>query len=141
MSCVLVCCEYFSKTVFFSATENFQKLQQAYGDSVFSRAQFLRRFKAYSKGRESIEDKPRNGRPSTIKKWRKYRQNLKLCPIWSSVDGHCPSYFDQWFGEICAKMVPKILSQDQKDNEAYLIYLPILFLCKYLFFVLYIQMI
>ncbi|GFV25623.1 HTH_48 domain-containing protein [Trichonephila clavipes] len=35
------------------ATETFAKPQQAYGDSVLSRAQVFRRFKVFSEGRES----------------------------------------------------------------------------------------
>ncbi|GFV00607.1 HTH_48 domain-containing protein [Trichonephila clavipes] len=50
-----------------NGTEAFEKLQQAYGDSVLSRAQVFRRFKAFSEGRESIEDEPRSGRPSVSK--------------------------------------------------------------------------
>ncbi|GFV31881.1 HTH_48 domain-containing protein [Trichonephila clavipes] len=48
-------------------TETFAKLQQAYGDSVLSRVQVFRRFKAFSEGRESIEDEPRSKRPSVSK--------------------------------------------------------------------------
>ncbi|GFT38701.1 protein GVQW3 [Trichonephila clavipes] len=48
-------------------TETFVKLQKAYGDSVLSRAQVFRWFKAFSEGRESIEDEPRSGRPSVSK--------------------------------------------------------------------------
>ncbi|GFV74566.1 putative mariner transposase [Trichonephila clavipes] len=50
-----------------NATETFAKLQQAYGDSVLSRAQVFLWFKAFSEGRESIEDEPRSGRPSVSK--------------------------------------------------------------------------
>lgn len=50
-----------------SATETFAKLQQAYGDSVLSRAQVFRWFKAFSEGKESMEDEPRSGRPSTAR--------------------------------------------------------------------------
>ncbi|GFX12656.1 HTH_48 domain-containing protein [Trichonephila clavipes] len=47
-----------------NATKAFAKLQQAYGDSVFSRAHVFRWCKAFSEGRESIEDEPRRERPS-----------------------------------------------------------------------------
>ncbi|GFX17120.1 protein GVQW3 [Trichonephila clavipes] len=50
-----------------NATETFAKLQQAYGDSVLSRAQVFRWFKAFSEGRESIEDESRSGRTSVSK--------------------------------------------------------------------------
>lgn len=45
-----------------SATETFLKLQQVYGDSVLSKAQVFRWFKAFSEERESIEDETRSGR-------------------------------------------------------------------------------
>ncbi|MBZ5796149.1 hypothetical protein K8353_39195 [Burkholderia contaminans] len=48
-----------------SATDTFAKLQHAYGHSVFSRTQVSRWFQAFSEGRESIEDEPRSGRPSS----------------------------------------------------------------------------
>ncbi|GFW09666.1 HTH_48 domain-containing protein [Trichonephila clavipes] len=44
-------------------TETFARLQQAYGNSVLSKAQVFWWFKAFSEGRESIEDEPRSGRP------------------------------------------------------------------------------
>ncbi|GFU95467.1 uncharacterized protein TNCV_4788021 [Trichonephila clavipes] len=50
-----------------NATETFAKLQQAYGNSVLSKAQVFRWFNAFSEGRESIEDEPRSGRPSVSK--------------------------------------------------------------------------
>ncbi|GFW88138.1 HTH_48 domain-containing protein [Trichonephila clavipes] len=50
-----------------NATETFAKLQQAYGDSVLSKAQVFRWFKALSEGIESNEDEPRSGRPSVSK--------------------------------------------------------------------------
>ncbi|GFV73951.1 protein GVQW3 [Trichonephila clavipes] len=50
-----------------NATETFTKFQEAYGYSVFSRAQGFRWFKAFSEGRESIEDEHRSGRPSVSK--------------------------------------------------------------------------
>ncbi|GFT31046.1 protein GVQW3 [Trichonephila clavipes] len=47
-----------------NATETFAKLQQAYGDSVVSRALVFWWFKAFSERRESFEDEPCSGRPS-----------------------------------------------------------------------------
>lgn len=47
------------------ATDTFQKLQIAYGDSIFSRAQVFGWFKA--DGRESIKDEPLSGKHSTAK--------------------------------------------------------------------------
>ncbi|GFT25173.1 protein GVQW3 [Trichonephila clavipes] len=50
-----------------NATETFEKLQQAYGDSVLSRVQVFRWLKAFSEGRESFENESRSGRPSVSK--------------------------------------------------------------------------
>ncbi|GFX89540.1 protein GVQW3 [Trichonephila clavipes] len=50
-----------------NATETFAKLQQAYADSVLSRAQVFQSFKAFLEGRESIEDEPRSGKASVSK--------------------------------------------------------------------------
>ncbi|GFV76466.1 protein GVQW3 [Trichonephila clavipes] len=50
-----------------NTTESFPNLQHAYGDSVLSRAQVFRWFKAFLEGRESIEDEPHSERPSVSK--------------------------------------------------------------------------
>ncbi|GFV53784.1 uncharacterized protein TNCV_3231131 [Trichonephila clavipes] len=50
-----------------NVTVTFAKLQQAYGDSVLSRAQVFRWFKTFLEGKESIEDEPRGGRPPVSK--------------------------------------------------------------------------
>ncbi|GFX96881.1 HTH_48 domain-containing protein [Trichonephila clavipes] len=62
-----------------NATEIFAKLQQAYGDSVLSRAQVFRWFRVFSEGRESIEDEPHNGRPSVSKPLKMSLETGILC--------------------------------------------------------------
>ncbi|XP_008179957.1 protein GVQW3-like [Acyrthosiphon pisum] len=112
-----------------SATETFQKLQQAYGESVLSRAQVFRWFKAFYEGREAIEDEPRNGRPSTAKSDEnvirvrdlvRFDRRLTVRMIGEQLGlTHTTVHHiltnDLEMRKICAKMVPKILSQDQKN--------------------------
>ncbi|GFX50752.1 protein GVQW3 [Trichonephila clavipes] len=89
-----------------NATETFAKLQQAYGDSVLSRALIFRWFKVFSEGRESIEDEPRSGRPSVSKtaenvvRFRdlEFRSSLDSQNDWERVEfesHHRSSDFDQ----------------------------------------------
>ncbi|KAL4090770.1 hypothetical protein QTP88_025547 [Uroleucon formosanum] len=114
-----------------SATETFQKLQQAYGESVLSRAQDFRWFKAFSEGREAIENEPRSGRPSTAKTEENVirvrdlvRSDRRLTARMNgeqlgltNTTVHQILTNDLEMRKICAKMVPKIMSQDQKDNR------------------------
>ncbi|GFX87748.1 protein GVQW3 [Trichonephila clavipes] len=108
-----------------NATEIFAKLQQAYGDSVLSRAQVFRWFKAFSEGRESTEDEPRSGRPSVSKTAenivrvrdlvRSYRR-LTVRMIGEELNLNHTTDHQIFTNElkmrkICAKMVPKNLSQ------------------------------
>jgi len=50
-----------------TSIETFNKPKQAYGVHALLRSQVFKWFKAFSDGRESIEDEPRSGRPSTSK--------------------------------------------------------------------------
>ncbi|XP_066261786.1 protein GVQW3-like [Euwallacea similis] len=112
-----------------SATETFAKLQKAYGDSVLSRAQVFRWFKAFSKGRGTIEDESRSGRPSSSRTdenvdrirdlvrsdrrltVRMIRQELNL----THTTVHQILTNELGMRKICSKMVPKNLSKNQKD--------------------------
>ncbi|GFX41223.1 protein GVQW3 [Trichonephila clavipes] len=108
-----------------SATETFAKLQQAYGDSVLSRAQVFRSFKAFSGGRESIEDEPRSGRPSVSKTAEndvrvrdlvRSDRRLTIRMIGEELNLNHTTVHQILTNElkmrkICAKMVPKTLSR------------------------------
>ncbi|GFW86619.1 protein GVQW3 [Trichonephila clavipes] len=106
------------------ATETFAKLQQAYGDSVLSRVHVFLWFKAFSEGRESIEDEPRSGRPSVsktaenvVRVWDIVRSDCRLTVRMSGEElnlNHAVVHQiltnELKMRKICAKMVPKNLS-------------------------------
>ncbi|GFU63265.1 protein GVQW3 [Trichonephila clavipes] len=108
-----------------NATETYAKLQQAYGDSVLSRAQVFRWFKAFSEGRESIEDEPRSRRPSVSKAAEnvvrvrdlvRSDHRLTVRMIGEELNLNHTTVHQILTNElkmrkICAKMVPKNLSQ------------------------------
>ncbi|GFU20951.1 protein GVQW3 [Trichonephila clavipes] len=108
-----------------NATETFTKLQQAYGDSVLSRAQVFRWFKTFSEGRESIEIEPRSERPSVSKTTEnivrvrylvRSDRRLTVRMIGEELNLNHTTIHQILTNElkmrkICAKMVPKSLSQ------------------------------
>ena len=51
-----------------NATKNCKKLQEVYGKDALSRAQIFKWFKNFSAGRDSVQDVPRSGRSTKIKK-------------------------------------------------------------------------
>ncbi|GFY25364.1 protein GVQW3 [Trichonephila clavipes] len=107
------------------ATETFAKLQLAYGDSVLSRAQAFRWFKAFSEGKESIEDEPRSGRHSVsktaenvvrVRDLARSDRRLTVRMIGEELNlNHTTVHqiltSELKMGKIFAKMVPKNLSQ------------------------------
>ena len=107
---------------------SFAMLQQVYGEETMSRTYAFERYKRLKEGWEEVEDDPRSGRTSTSRTtdniervkqmvradrrltvrmiaeelsinkdtvWRIIHENLKMC-------------------KVCAKMVPKLLSEEQK---------------------------
>ena len=110
------------------ATETYEKLRRAYGEHALSRTQVFRCHKAFLDGRESVEDEP-HGRPCTSKTDENVtivrdlvRSDRRLTVrLISSVLNLNPQTineiltFELGVQKICAKVVPKILTNEQKE--------------------------
>ncbi|XP_023311229.1 putative uncharacterized protein FLJ37770 [Anoplophora glabripennis] len=75
-----------------TAAETIPMIQAAYKEDALSDRQVFRWHKAFLEGRETVDDEVRAGRPST-------------------------STTDDNVTRVCAKMVPKVLTDDQKMNR------------------------
>jgi len=113
-----------------SGSETLQLLRTAYGDAVLSSAQVFRWHKAFKDGRESVEDEQRTGRPTSrtgnnvarvkVVLDRDQRLNVRLIAEevgLPKTDVHRIIMEDLHMRKICAKLVPKNLSDEQKDNR------------------------
>ncbi|KAJ8942995.1 hypothetical protein NQ318_001719 [Aromia moschata] len=80
-------------------TEAYAMLKEVY--ECLSRTQVLEWLKRFKEGRETTEDDPRPGRPSTSKTDENIEKNWQINPRRSC---------------LCAKMVPKLLTPE--DNES-----------------------
>jgi hypothetical protein len=56
-------CQKLGKT----ATETYEMLQQAFGETALSRSETFERYFQFKNGRTSIDDDPNTGRPSTAR--------------------------------------------------------------------------
>jgi len=112
-----------------SGSETLQLLRAAYGDAVLSSAQVFRWHKAFKDGRESVEYEQRTGHPSTARtennvarvKVLDRDRHLQMQLIAEDVcllktDVHQIITEDLHMRKICAKLVVKNLSDEQKDN-------------------------
>jgi len=114
-----------------SATETYNLLTAVYGDQCPSRTQVFEWFKKIMEGREDVGNDPKSGRPSTAKT----QQNVeKVARI---VRGDCRLsiqaiseltninkesvrqilHDDLGMKKMCAKVVPKILTPEQKEHQ------------------------
>jgi hypothetical protein len=114
-----------------TGTETCNKLKQAYGEHVLSRSQIFKWHKAFSEGRESIEDEHRSGRPSTskidanverVRALVRSDHRLTVRMIGSELNLNHTTVHQILTQElamrkVCAKMVPKILTIEQKENR------------------------
>jgi len=114
------------------ATETYQFLQQAYGEDTMGRTQVFDWFRRFKEGRTSVECDPRSGRPSTSRNEEMIaevrtivgRNNRRLtvreiaddCEI--SV-GSCDIILtdDLRMKRVCAKFVPRLLTDDQREQR------------------------
>ena len=105
----------------------FKGLTKAYGDATLSRTMVFKWHKAFKEGREHVEDDPRSGRPISIND-----QNVEVVRAVMAKDCRfCIRMITEETGldknaihkilkdhlhmqKICAKLVPKNLSMEQK---------------------------
>ena len=114
-----------------SATLTYEKLQRACGEHSVSRAQVFRWHKSFLEGQEQVEDEPRAGRPSTsktddnverVRSLVRSDRRLTLRMISSELilnrfTVHQILTQDLDMRKVCAKMVPKNLTTEQKANR------------------------
>ena len=108
-------------------TETLKMLHDVYGDSSVSRTRVFEWHKRFVKCREDVEDDPKSGRPCTsttdtsIKKVRQLVHidcRLAICVIANEVGMDkktvCTILVDTLGMRKCAKMVPRLLTEEQK---------------------------
>ena len=111
--------------------ETFNKLKQVYGEHALLRSQVFKWYKAYSEGHESIKDEPCSGRPSTSKTDNNVEivralvrsdRRLTVRMIANELNLNHTTVHQILTEELamknlCAKIVPKNLTIEQKDNR------------------------
>jgi len=112
-----------------SATTTNGKLQQAFGDDATSRAQAFRWHKMFSEGRTLVEDEQRSGRPSAtgtcdntarVRERVRADRRLTVRMIADEVNMipetvHLILTEELGMRKICDKMVPRNLTEQQRD--------------------------
>ena len=114
-----------------TASETFAMITEAYKEDSLSRAQVFRWFNEFKNGRESVEDMERSGRPSTsrvdetVAKVKELldsdrRLSLKMIADEVSVNKftvHQTVSQDLMMRNVCAKLVPRVLTAEQKQRR------------------------
>lgn len=112
-----------------NASETYQMLREAFKEECISRSQCGRWHKAFKEGREEVTDDPRSGRPTTARideNVRRVRETLssdRRLSIRAIADILNLSTFavhgivteDLQMRKVCAKLVPKVLTEEQKN--------------------------
>ena len=114
-----------------TGSETFEILKQVYGDSCMSRSRTFEWFGRFKSSRTSTANDDRSGRPSkatTPSKVEQVRAAVNqdrrrtihdLCAEVDTGYGSCQRILTEQLNmhRIAAKFVPKVLTQDQKDNR------------------------
>ena len=106
-------------------------LQEVYGDETMSRSRIFEWHKRFKEGREDVEDDSRSGRPSTsrtadnverVEQMVRGDCRLTVQMIADELEINRNSAWkiiteDLGMRKICAKMVPKLLDDDQRERR------------------------
>jgi AraC-like DNA-binding protein len=121
-------CQKLDKT----ATETYEMLQQAFGETALSRSKTFEWYSPFKNGRTSIDDDPHTGRPSTartnetVDRVNAVIRGSRRLTIRETADelnlsfGTCQAVLTQDLGmkRVLAKLVPRLLTQDQTEHRA-----------------------
>jgi len=113
-----------------SATETFASLTDADGDATLSRTMVFKWHKAFNEGRENVEDDPRSGRPisstndQTVEEVRAVmakdrRLSVRMIAQETGLNKNAVHRIlteHLHMRKICAKLVPKKVSVEQKSE-------------------------
>ncbi|XP_033222854.1 protein GVQW3-like [Belonocnema kinseyi] len=114
-----------------NATETYSMLREAFKDDCISRSQLGRWHKDFSEGRTEVADEQRSGRPTTartdanverVQKLLDTDRRLGIRQIADTLDiitfaVHGIITQDLAMRKVCAKLVTKVLIQEQKISE------------------------
>ena len=114
-----------------NAAETFEMIKTAYGETFMSRATVFRWHKKFQEGREEVRDEERSGRerdvrtPDLVDKIRKFwdedrRVSLLTVAAQFGVGEatvHRIVHEDLNMRKVCAKFVPRLLSDEQKERR------------------------
>lgn len=114
-----------------SPTECFLMLTEVFGDNALSRARVFEWHKRFTEGREEVEDDERPGRPVSsrtegnvqkisdiVRKDRRLSIRIIADMVNINKETVRQTLHDELnMTKVCAKMVPKNLTQEQKDNR------------------------
>ena len=112
-------------------TETFNLLQEVYGDATMSRTRIFEWHKRFREGREDVEDDPKSGRPTTsrtnenVERVREKVRSDRRLTVRMIADELSMNSERVWriitedlgMRKVCAKMVPRLLNDGQKENR------------------------